>query len=555
MNTSNPEYIARIKEIQETQGESTRSEERSATTTRRQLDKALIRVDQYRAILRLASAEIKRRNRNIIALTTFAYEASLVSDLASLLKLALVQAIQTTSAPVGAVVLVDVETNELKLAFHQGLTEKLTDILIGNNLGNGATALMPHLVAGNGALLEYDTTDDPTERMLLESAEVSSLASLPIRIGTKSMGALVVGFRDKRSFKSADLTFLMAIGQETAIAMDNFQLRERLWRTAEGLLKHETDGRLALQQASEIKLNLNLNVPLDLGDIKVPPIVEAAESDLEQLLKTMVKSDGQIQQQNLDLQILIAFSETMNRSLNLTEVLQNGVEQTKSILGTDAAWVYLVDEKQTLKMEAHIGLSKDYVHGMRRLEAEDSIENEAITQNKPCFITSISAHPHKIWVDKEDLRAIAVVPIICPEMNKQGQPTGWHKMGVLVTGKRGTESHKWGSRETGLLISIANQLALAIDNAQLYASVQDNEKSLRGSNEILREINDMVIQKNATFEKFVHRDLKPAISQASQSLQYLLTKNSDTLNKSQKQHLLTLQQIMERLDQLSQQVL
>ncbi len=549
MDISNPE-TATIKKFQETQGDPT-----SPESTRKQLDKALIRVDQYRAILRLASAEIERRNHNIIALTTFAYEASRSPDLGSLLRLSLAHALRTTGAPVGAVVLVDSETNELKLAFHQGLTERLTEILTGHDLGDGATALMPHLVAGNGALLEYNTSDDLTERALLKIAEVSGLASLPIRIGNRSMGALVVGLRDKRTFKSADLTFLMAVGQETAIAIDNLQLRERLWRTAEGLLSHEASGGSILQRATEIKLNLNMAAPLELNGLTSPKITKAGESDIEKLLKTMAKPHGEVQQQNLDLQIMIAFSEMMGRSLNLGEVLQNAVEQTKTILGTDAAWLYLVDEKQTLKMEAHTGLSKDYVHGMRRLEQGDAPENEAMTKNKPLFIPAITAHPHKIWVDKEGLQAVAVVPLTCPELNQEGQQVGWRKIGVLVTGKRGTESHKWNMRETSLLISIANQLAVAIDNARLYANVQDNERSLRGSNDILREINDMLIQKNASFEKFIHRDLRPAMNQARESVQYLLTKNSDTLNKSQKQHLLTLQQVMERLEQLSQQVL
>ena len=41
--------------------------------TREQLNKAQKRLKRYQAALRLAGVEIERRNRNIVALTTFAW--------------------------------------------------------------------------------------------------------------------------------------------------------------------------------------------------------------------------------------------------------------------------------------------------------------------------------------------------------------------------------------------------------------------------------------------------------------------------------------------------
>src|SRR5690554_351162 len=82
----------------------------SLEATRDQLKKAQIRLERYRAALRLAGAEIDQRNRGIIALTTFAYQASRTANLATLLKLALVQALETTGASVGAIILIDGET-------------------------------------------------------------------------------------------------------------------------------------------------------------------------------------------------------------------------------------------------------------------------------------------------------------------------------------------------------------------------------------------------------------------------------------------------------------
>ena len=134
---------------------------------RQALQKAKKRLEQYQSALRSASFEIEQRNRSIVALTTMACQANHSTNPTDLLKLALTQAINTIDAPVGAIVLIKSETKELTLGVHKGLTPELADILTGKQLENGATALMPHLVAGRGALLEYQTADDETEKVLL----------------------------------------------------------------------------------------------------------------------------------------------------------------------------------------------------------------------------------------------------------------------------------------------------------------------------------------------------------------------------------------------------
>jgi hypothetical protein len=131
--------------------------------TRTELGKAIKRLERYQAVLRLASVEIEQRNRFIVALTTYASQAGRAAKQNDVIKLALVQAVETIGAPIGAILLVHPKTKELTLGVHKGLTPELIDILIGKEINKGATALMPHLAAGDGALLEYETTDDPKE--------------------------------------------------------------------------------------------------------------------------------------------------------------------------------------------------------------------------------------------------------------------------------------------------------------------------------------------------------------------------------------------------------
>ncbi|MDM8529752.1 GAF domain-containing protein [Anaerolineales bacterium HSG25] len=498
-----------------------------------QLIEVLAELEQYRTALRLANNEIEQRNRNTITLTTFAYRASRAKNLAGLLKLVLKQALETTHSEVGAVVLAEPDGGALTLGYHQGVTPKLIGILTGEDLGNGAIALMPHLVSGTGALLEYKTSQDPLERQLLKAGRVSSLASFPLVVNQTVMGALLVGLRGKRSFKSSELSFLMAISQATAQATETLSIRERLWRTVETFLEERF--KLDLDLTAEKSLNM-LSPEYS---ISIPSL-----SDLE----------DKLQRENMDLQVLMTLAESVNRSLDMSDILQSSVDQTKAILNTDAAWLYMVeeDEEEKLRMFSHAGLSRNYVQGMRRLTFNDEVEGEVVRTNKPLFVASITNRPHKIWVDKEGLRALAAVPITRRYAAKDGSAPTWHVMGVLAAGIRGDSAYEWSVHEMDLLIAIANQVASAVEKAQSFANIQENETSLKGSNEILRGINDMLIQKNASFERFIHQELKPSLKKISQSFQHL---NPAELTTSQKQQLMTLQKVVDEITNSTQHIL
>jgi GAF domain-containing protein len=521
--------------------------------TRTELKKAQQRLERYQAALRLADIEIKRRNRSIIALTTFAYQASHTANPTDLLKLALVQSLETISAPVGAILLIDAETKELTLGVHKGLTSELSQILTGQQLGKGATALMPHLVTGASALLEYDTSDDEAERLLLNISRLTSLVSLSLQIGPRLIGALLIGLKGKRHFTPAELCFLMAMSQETAVALESLRLREGLWLTAEALLGGAAGTELQEVEQADLDI-IDVSTPLGLPEI-ASTIPQPAEDDLEQLLAAMMEAEDEVQQQNTDLQTLNTISEMINCTLNLKEILQCTVNQTQTTLKTDAAWLYLIDEKDQLEMQAHTGLSTDYVRGMQCLKSGTGIEGRVVAENKAHFVESVSkdVHGHKIWVDKEKLQALAAVPITRPGSESGGQKgqTNSNVIGVLATGKR-SQSYLWTPREVRLLTSLANQVALAIDNARLYAQVQEGEVGLRAGNQILQEINDMLLEKNANLEGFIQNDLAPALVRTSQILQGL-TQDATTLTDEQKMDMAALQKIVDRLGELAKE--
>ena len=519
--------------------------------TRRELKKAQQRLERYQAALRLADVEIKRRNRSIIALTTFAYQASHSTSPTDLLKLALVQALETADAPTGAILLIDAETRELTVGVHKGLTPDLIRIFTGQELGMGATALMPHLVAGAGALLEYDTSDDEAERTLLTTGHLTSLVSLSLQIGPRLIGALLVGLTAKRHFTPAELCFLMALSQETAVAMESLRLREGLWGTAEALLGDATS--IDLQDVEPAELTPPVPTPLGLPELP-SAVPQPAGDDLEQLLAAMMEAEDEVQQQNADLQMVNSIAEMINRTLNLKEILQCTVDQTRATLKTDAAWLYLLTDRNQLELQAHTGLSTEYVRGMQGVKLGVGIEGRVAVNNKAQFVESVTddVYDHKIWVDKEQLQALAAVPITRPGTDQQTGEASSNVIGVLAIGRR-LQSYVWTPREVRLLTSMANQVAPAIDNARLYAKVQEGEVGLRVGNEVLQEINDMLLEKNANLESFIQNDLSPALTKISELLKQILDEEADSLTKQHQKDLTMLRKVVGRLTDLAKE--
>ena len=71
------------------------------------LQGTIMKLEQYRSAMRLASSEIEYRNRVIRTLTTFNYQASRQTKTTAVLQLALSQALKTARSEVGAIILID----------------------------------------------------------------------------------------------------------------------------------------------------------------------------------------------------------------------------------------------------------------------------------------------------------------------------------------------------------------------------------------------------------------------------------------------------------------
>lgn len=239
------------------------------------------RVKQYRSTLHLAGLEIESRNKVIKAITTFSFQASRLTDPATLLEFALKQSLTVTKAQGGAIVLIEPGSQGLTLGAHKGLSPTLVDLLTGKQFNAEAAILMANLVNGKGVLLEHVPSSSEDEVLLLQTCQTNSLVSLPLQAGDQLLGSLIAVLQDKAHFAPADLHGLLAVAQVTAVALTSLHLREKLWHMAETLL---TSSQSQLPSSSDISATLQATENL--------PIIPPLQANLSQAITSVNGSMG-----------------------------------------------------------------------------------------------------------------------------------------------------------------------------------------------------------------------------------------------------------------------
>jgi hypothetical protein len=279
-------------------------------------------------------------------------------------------------------------------------------------------------------------------------------------------------------------------------------LHAKLWQTTLSLAKDLPP--LIHTQAAQSDSRLqshNLNSVSEL-DADTKPLITQQESDLEQLLAAMMEAEEEVQRHNNDLATLNAIFEVINRTLNLDKILEYVVSRTLQILNINAVWIYLVDQTSSetpLELKIHRGLSTKYIRGRRRINFGADIEGLVAAEGRALYINNLPEYSgrYHFLMEQENFNAIAAVPLTCVEERNGEEST--RIVGVLGCATR--ETHRWLSREARLMTAIANQVGLAINNAQLYAQVQDSIAMLSASNKVLQEINSQLIDSQVQLEQ------------------------------------------------------
>jgi diguanylate cyclase (GGDEF)-like protein/PAS domain S-box-containing protein len=159
------------------------------------------------------------------------------------------------------------------------------------------------------------------------------------------------------------------------------------------------------------------------------------------------------------LEFVFNIGTAVSQILNLEELLVNVLDKVLEITGMDVAGIFLLDEKaKELVLRAHRGMSSSFLRGIRMLSVGDGVLTQVLETGEPLLVEDISVDRRfkHYGAKKERVQSFAALSIGAKEKI----------LGVMGIG---SYSHRvFPDWEVRMLGTIANQIGMAIENAQLY---------------------------------------------------------------------------------------
>lgn len=310
------------------------------------------------------------------------------------------------------------------------------ELVVGGGAGIGPNRAVGELAATAGqAALDADAPvfypssagDAPSVSRKLAKAGMASVLCVPMRVGNASVGAIAALSREPRSFSPQDVELLYVVASHAALAA---------W--------HSKTQTVSGEAAAESREDM----------------IRHAERKIRELT------------------LLNQVSEAMSTTLDLDALLRIALEQSLAVVGADAGSLMLINEEtDRLEIAASRGLEMKLVENTSQ-QVGESIAGWVAQHGEAVLVTDAHADSRfQMPFFRDNISCAASVPL-----KAKGAV-----IGVLnVNTKRADKT--FDERDIELLTTVANQMAVAIENARLYARVNRRTKQLDGLLQISRTI-------------------------------------------------------------------
>lgn len=171
------------------------------------------------------------------------------------------------------------------------------------------------------------------------------------------------------------------------------------------------------------------------------------------------QAEEEIRRYTKQLEALFNIGATVSQTLNPEELLDSVLDTVLMVMGVEVGGIFLLD-KQTNKLllKTHRGMSPEFARRVQVVSIGDGFIGKVAKLGKPILAEDVSADSKLSWMRKmgDGIQSFAAVPIMAKEkiLAVMGVGSGKHR-----------EFPDW---EMQMLDTIANQIGMAIENAQLY---------------------------------------------------------------------------------------
>lgn len=293
-------------------------------------------------------------------------------------------------------------------------------------LVSAARAIARSGIAGSSPIiLSNVAADSGAPARELSKGGVVSVICVPLRVGRENVGAIVAMSDALRAFSPSDVELLHVVAGQAAL---------KAWRGKES----------------------------------------EAESGVENQAELIRLAQRKIQELSLINQVSGAVSST----LDLEELLDIAVEQSMLAVGADTGSLMLVSEETNrLEIVAARGLARKLVEKTSQ-EVGASVAGWVAEHGESVLVTNAHADTRfRMPFFRDNITSAASVPLKSKDQ----------VIGVLNVNTTRAD-RRFDERDLELLETVANELAVAIDNARLYARVNRRTKQLDSLLEISKTV-------------------------------------------------------------------
>jgi GAF domain-containing protein len=176
---------------------------------------------------------------------------------------------------------------------------------------------------------------------------------------------------------------------------------------------------------------------------------------------------------------LHSVSATVSQSLDLETTLTTALDKALEVVGFEAGAISLVDEEaQELVIRVHRGWRQQDLATNMHLRLGEGLSGQAVVTGEVIVTGSLDNEARLAvpQVRQEGVRAMALAPL-----RARGRVVG-------VLGVMSYEPRTFAPQSIDVIKSIADQIGVAIDNAQLFARVTRRSQQLALLNEVARDV-------------------------------------------------------------------